>query len=68
MFSRDEGKTWDSDHILRDDGPTHDLGYPGSVELPDGRVFSVYYQQTASGRHCALLWSAWGPPVPSAVG
>ncbi|MFN7924022.1 MAG: sialidase family protein [Bryobacteraceae bacterium] len=45
VLSRDGGKTWDVDHaiVLREDGGTSDLGYPSSVELPDGRVLTVYW-------------------------
>lgn len=45
VISRDAGKTWDIDRaiVLRDDGGTRDLGYPSSVEFPDGRVLTVYW-------------------------
>ena len=33
MFSTDSGKTWDVDYVLRDDGPSSDLGYPCSCLL-----------------------------------
>lgn len=62
MFSRDAGSSWDADWVLRDDGPTWDLGYPASVELADGTVLSVYYQQFAAGEPCSLLWSRWSLP------
>jgi hypothetical protein len=44
-ISKDGGRTWDTqtEIILRDDGGTHDLGYPSSVELPDGRVLTTYW-------------------------
>jgi len=44
-ISRDGGKTWDikNELVLRDDGGNWDLGYPSSVELPDGRVLTVYW-------------------------
>jgi hypothetical protein len=62
MISSDEDKTWKSDLILRDDGPESDLGYPASVELPDGRIFTVYYQKTKPGEKCSILWSCWELP------
>ncbi|MFC1461145.1 sialidase family protein [Verrucomicrobiota bacterium] len=62
MISRDSGATWDADWILRDDGPSGDLGYPCSTELPDGRIFTVYYQQTDSTVKCSLLWTCWKLP------
>ena len=54
-LSSDNGKTWDMDNeiVIRMDGGTpdaqptkvisKDLGYPVSVQLADGRVFTVYY-------------------------
>ena len=44
-ISRDHGETWDVDNeiVVRDDCPTWDCGYPFSIELPDGHVFTVYY-------------------------
>jgi hypothetical protein len=63
MISRDGAKNWEYDHILRDDGPHPDLGYPSSVELGDGSVLTVYYQRPTSAKDmCALLWSRWRLP------
>jgi len=62
MISRDEGRTWEHDLVLRDDGPDSDLGYPASVELPDGTIFTVYYQKCAPGEKCSILWSRWELP------
>jgi len=62
MISCDDGKTWKTDFIIRDDGPDWDLGYPSSVELPDGRIFTVYYQKLRAGEKPSLLWSCW--PLP----
>lgn len=41
--SEDEGRTWLPELVLRDDGGSHDLGYPRAAELPDGRVLAAYY-------------------------
>lgn len=41
--SEDEGKTWKNEFILRDDGGSWDLGYPVSVQLDSGEIFTVYY-------------------------
>ena len=68
MLSDDEGETWRYHWILRDDGPDTDLGYPSSVEMPDGSIFTVYYQKLASPEEkCSLLWSRWRLPKPAAV-
>lgn len=58
-ISRDDGQNWEWDCIIRDDAPDWDLGYPSTVELADGSLFSVYYQKYAAGEHCSLLWSRW---------
>ena len=44
-LSEDGGRTWDVDGevVLRDDGLDHDMGYPSSVQLPDGSIFTTYY-------------------------
>ncbi len=63
-FSSDGGRSWDAEWILRDDGPDHDLGYPSTVELSDGSLYTVYYQKTELGAlNCSLLSSHWTLPM-----
>jgi Neuraminidase (sialidase) len=59
MISDDEGLTWDPDWIIRDDGPDGDVGYPSTVELADGSLFTVCYQKVPGDKKCSLLWSRW---------
>ena len=61
LLSRD-GQTWDEDCILRDDGLDGDLGYPCSVELADGSIFTVYYQRLPGDRKTSVLWTRWRLP------
>jgi sialidase-1 len=61
-ISIDEGQSWEWDYIIRDDAPDWDLGYPSTVELANGTLFSVYYQRFAAGEQCSLLWSRWQLP------
>jgi len=44
-LSHDGGRTWDAarEIVVRDDGGNSDLGYPFSVQLPDGTVLMAYY-------------------------
>ena len=44
-LSRDEGRTWSAEdrRILRDDFLNWDIGYPVTIELPDGRLFTAYW-------------------------
>lgn len=46
MISED-GITWnpESEIILRDDAPNHDLGYPVSIEAAPGEIMTFYYQK-----------------------
>ncbi len=50
-LSTDGGHTWDVDNeiVLRADGFDRDLGYPSSVQLPDGSIFTTYYIHHADG-------------------
>ena len=61
-FSHDDGATWEHDWIIRDDGPDSDLGYPSTVELADGALFTVCYQKVTGDAKCSLLWSRWTLP------
>jgi sialidase-1 len=61
-ISRDDGRTWDHDFVVRDDGPDGDLGYPSTVELADGSLLTVCYQRAAAAEKCSLLWSRWKLP------
>lgn len=50
-LSLDGGKTWNiaEEIIIRDDGGTWDMGYPCSIQLPDGKVLVAYYFDDADG-------------------
>ena len=44
-FSYDNGETWDvgNEVVLRNDLMDYDIGYPESLEMPDGKIMTVYY-------------------------
>jgi hypothetical protein len=60
VFSRDHGKTWSHEKILRNDGGGRDLGYVRSVQRPDGKIVTVYYfwdEKTGPERYlAATIW------------
>ena len=56
-ISTNRGETWGQDFILRNDGPDADLGYPATVELKDGSLFSVYYQRVEVGSD--IMYTKW---------
>jgi hypothetical protein len=60
-LSSDGGHTWDEEIILRGDGGGRDVGYPRSVQRPDGKIVTVYYfhDQPKSDRYIAA--TIWDP-------
>jgi len=62
-ISSDGGRTWDvAGEITVATGPNADLGYPASVELPDGTVLTVFYQIARAGEKTSLMAAQWRPP------
>ena len=68
VISEDGGVSWDLAHkaVLRDDGEVYegqevrDLGYPVSVQLPDGAILTAYYMTLGGVTHVAA--SRWELP------
>ncbi len=60
-ISADGGRNWDYDNeiVLRNDAPSGDLGYPASVQLDDGSIMTVYYQQEHPGEKTCLMTTHW---------
>ncbi len=59
VFSQDGGATWGEPVVLRDGAGNHDLGYPRTVQRPDGAMVTVYYwnDDAESERYiAATLW------------
>lgn len=59
--SRDQGATWGEEIILRADGGNNDLGYPRSVERPDGTIVSTYYYNTDPRKERFIGVTLWRP-------
>lgn len=62
-ISKDNGKTWSKDYVLRDDGSGKDLGYPRAVQRADGKIVALYYfmdKETGPERYIAA--TIWDPP------
>jgi sialidase-1 len=55
-LSRDNGESWETDIVLTDDATNIDLGYPASVELGDGKILTVYYENTGRAVINQLVW------------
>jgi len=48
IMSRDEGESWSQSYTIWDQGQSADLGYPCTVELDNGDLFTVYYMNQHS--------------------
>ena len=58
--SYDGGMTWDADNpIMLAPAMNGDLGYPASVELDDGSIFTLYYQVDEPGEKTCLMGTRW---------
>ena len=61
VVSSDLGETWSEPIIINENAPNWDLGYPSSVELDDGTIFTSYYLNDAKncryiqGTHWSLI-------------
>jgi hypothetical protein len=60
-LSADGGQSWEYENeiVLVNDAPSGDLGYPASVELDDGILLTVHYQQERAGEKTCLLATRW---------
>jgi hypothetical protein len=65
-LSSDEGATWSSEVVLRNDYNTDafgdaDLGYPQLVQRPDGKLVAIYYWATARHTKLHIAATIWEP-------
>ncbi len=62
MISKDNAQNWDVDYFIWDKGENVDLGYPASIELDNGDIFTVFYAMTPGEKSCSILWTRWRLP------
>lgn len=60
-LSRDGGRTWGHEIVLRDDGGGRDLGYPRSVQRSDGNVVTVFYWNDDPAKTRTIVATIWDP-------
>ncbi|MHC4871606.1 MAG: sialidase family protein [Planctomycetota bacterium] len=59
-LSHDNGKTWDMENeIVLNPAASPDMGYPSSVQLADGSIYTVYYQAEDTGKPPCLMATHW---------
>ncbi len=58
-LSGDQGRTWSEPLIISGDGVSGDLGYPSTVEMPDGSLLTVWYESMKSPAKAVLRQACW---------
>ena len=61
-ISADNGRSWGEAMIVSGDGIGGDLGYPSSVELADGSLLTVWYEQMKQPSKAVLRQARWNLP------
>ncbi|MHB8898056.1 MAG: sialidase family protein [Thermoguttaceae bacterium] len=57
--STDNGRTWSEPVIISGDGTGGDLGYPSTVELADGSLLTVWYENMNGSGKAVLRQATW---------
>ena len=60
-LSSDQGQTWSEEIILRKDAAAWDLGYPRTVQRPDGKLVTIYYYNDAVDKERYIGGTIWDP-------
>jgi hypothetical protein len=60
-FSRDGGRTWDPEILLRRDGTETDLGYVRATQRPDGKIVTIYYFNAPAHKERTIEATIWDP-------
>jgi hypothetical protein len=64
VLSSDQGKTWSPEIHLRDDGGGRDIGYPRTIERPDGKLVTIYYFHEKPASDRTIVATLWTPSNP----
>jgi len=59
MFSKDNGKTWDTDYDIYVNNISEDLGYPSTVELSDRSLVTVFYATPEENKPAVIMQQKW---------
>ena len=66
-LSKDEGKTWGDEVVLRSDGAWWDLGYVRTAQRPDGKIVAVYYFNDQPSSERFIEATIWDPGKKSGI-
>lgn len=60
-LSKDRGRTWSDEIVLRNDGASFEVGYVRSAQRPDGKVTVVYYFAEQPQTERIIAATIWDP-------
>jgi len=63
-FSSDDGKTWSDPFVLQTNGGGRDMGYPRSLQRPDGKIVTLYYFQPRVKPYRQIIATIWDCGAP----
>ncbi|MEJ6723505.1 MAG: sialidase family protein [Akkermansiaceae bacterium] len=58
-ISDDHGSTWSGPITISDDGVSSDLGYPSTVQLADGTLLTIWYENPKDSSKAVLRQARW---------
>lgn len=58
-FSSDNGQTWSEPFVLKTGGGGRDLGYPRTLQRPDGKIVTLYYFQPSDNPYRKIIATIW---------
>lgn len=58
-LSSDDGRTWSEPFVLQTGGGGRDLGYPRTLQRPDGKIVTVYYFYPKNSPYRRILATIW---------
>ncbi len=59
MVSLDGGESWEKNIRIYENTASDDLGYPSTVELPDGTLLTVFYAAESENSPCVIMQQKW---------
>lgn len=60
-FSSDGGVSWSEPFVLKSGGGGRDIGYPRTLQRPDGKVITLYYYTPADEPYRRIIATIWDP-------
>lgn len=60
-LSNNQGLSWSEPIVIRGEGAGRDLGYPRTVELPNGNLVTIYYFHDKTDVDRKIIATTWNP-------